>query len=104
MTNQEVLLSLTEQKSQLEHRMQAIEADFHKGRSQDFSKQATETENDDVLDEIHNEAKAKLKQVIEALHHLKDNKHGFCSHCNSAISPERLQALPYINTCIKCAQ
>jgi len=104
MTNQEILTALTEKKSQLEHRMHSIVADFHLGRSQDFSEQATETENDGVLDEIHSEAKVELKQVIEALHHLKDNKYGFCSHCNAPISPKRLNALPYINTCINCAQ
>jgi DnaK suppressor protein len=104
MTNQAILTSLTEKKSQLEHRIQAIEADFHKGRSQDFAEQATETENDDVLDGIHHEAKVELKQIIEALHRLENNKYGICAGCDDAINPERLHVLPYITTCINCAQ
>ncbi len=104
MTNQEILSALTDKKSQLEHRIQAIEADFHKGRSQDFAEQATETENDGVLDEIHHEAKAELKQIIEALYRLDNDKYGFCSGCDEVINPERLHVLPYITTCINCAQ
>jgi DnaK suppressor protein len=104
MTTQAILTSLTEKKSQLEHRIKAIEADFHKGRSQDFSEQATETENDGVLDEIHHEAKAELKHVIEALHRIENNKYGFCASCDNTINPERLHVLPYITTCINCAQ
>lgn len=104
MTHQETLISLTEKKSQLEHRIHAIEADFHKGRSQDFSEQATETENDGVLDEIHHEAKIELQQVVEALQRLEHNKYGLCAHCDEVINRERLHVLPYSNTCINCAQ
>ncbi len=104
MTHQEIVISLTDKKSQLEHRIRAIEADFHKGRSQDFSEQATETENDGVLDEIHHEAKIELQQVIEALQRLEHDKYGLCTDCDEVITPERLQVLPYTNTCINCAQ
>jgi RNA polymerase-binding transcription factor DksA len=104
MTHQETLISLTDKKSQLEHRIRAIEADFHKGRSQDFSEQATETENDGVLDEIHHEAKIELQQVVEALHRLEHDKYGLCAQCDEVINPERLHVLPYTNTCINCAQ
>ncbi|MBA6351910.1 MULTISPECIES: TraR/DksA C4-type zinc finger protein [unclassified Colwellia] len=103
MTHQEILTSLTEKKAQLEHRISAIEADLHQGRSQDFAEQATETENDEVLDEIHHQAKAELKYVIAALNRLKNKKYGFCSSCNTLINIERLHALPYTTTCINCA-
>ncbi|MBA6231152.1 MULTISPECIES: TraR/DksA family transcriptional regulator [unclassified Colwellia] len=104
MKNQEILASLTEKKSQLEHRISAIEADFHKGRSPDFAEQATETENDEVLDKIHHEAKAELKHVIAALDRLKNDKYGFCASCDTAINTKRLHVLPYTITCINCAQ
>jgi len=104
MTPQETFTALTEKKAQLEKRIHAIEPDFHKGRSQDFSEQATETENDGVLDEIHHEAKIELRQVVEALQRLEHDKYGLCSHCDEAINPERLHVLPYTNTCIHCAQ
>jgi len=56
MSKQAVQASLLEKKEQLETRISAIKADFKKGRSQDFAEQATESENDQVLDEIHQES------------------------------------------------
>jgi hypothetical protein len=53
MTNEEILSGLSAKKEQLSERVTAIAADFKKGRSQDFSEQAIETENDDVLNEIY---------------------------------------------------
>ena len=63
MTSQELKILLENKQTQLTKRISAIEADFHKGRSQDFAEQATETENDGVLDEIHHEAKIELSLV-----------------------------------------
>ncbi len=94
---------LKDKQVQLTKRISAIEADFHKGRSQDFSEQATETENDGVLDEIHHEAKAELKQVITALQRIDSGVYGHCEECDEIIKPERLLALPYTARCINCA-
>ena len=84
-------------------RISAIENDFKKGRSQDFTEQTTERENDQVLDEIRHEAKTELHLVNEALQRLEQDQYDICSQCKQSINPERLRALPYINTCIKCA-
>jgi RNA polymerase-binding transcription factor DksA len=104
MTIQNISAALLNKKSQLEHRISAIEADFRKGRSSDFSEQTTECENDEVLDEIHHEAIAELKLVTNALHRIDDNQYGLCSNCEKQIDPKRLTILPYTNTCIHCAQ
>jgi RNA polymerase-binding transcription factor len=99
------LLNLLEmKKNELLKRITAIEKDFKKGRSQDFAEQTSETENDQVLDEIHHEAKAELRQINEALERLEQNCYGICVNCDEEISLPRLQALPYVNTCIDCAQ
>ena len=67
MKNKEITILLENKLTQLTKRIAAIEANFHKGRSHNFSEQATETENDDVLDEIHHEAKKELTSVKSAL-------------------------------------
>jgi len=103
MTSQELKILLENKQTQLTKRISAIEADFHKGRSQDFAEQATETENDGVLDEIHHEAKIELSLVKSALKRITDGLYGNCSKCDEAINPNRLSAIPYITTCIKCA-
>ena len=99
----ELFNQLKNKQEQLSKRIAAIEADFHKGRSQDFAEQATETENDAVLDEIHHEAKAEFRLVNEAIQKINEGGYGNCSVCDEAIKPERLSALPYTATCIKCA-
>ncbi len=103
MPSEEISILLKDKKAQLTKRISAIEADFHKGRSQDFSEQATETENDGVLDEIHHEAKAELQLVITALQRIDNGMYGNCEECDEPIKPERLLALPYTARCINCA-
>lgn len=103
MPSKEITILLENKQIQLTKRIAAIEADFHKGRSQDFSEQATETENDGVLDEIHHEAKLELRLVKSALQRIEEGLYGHCSECDKAINPARLSALPYTTKCIHCA-
>lgn len=99
-----ILKDLLEKKVELQRRINAIEADFKKGRSQDFSEQTSENENNEVLNEIHHEAKIELTLVNQAITRFENNEYGLCSECTEAINPERLKVLPYINTCINCAK
>lgn len=95
---------LEDKKAELSQRISAIEADFKKGRSADFAEQTTESENDQVLDEIHQEAKTELSLVCNALTRISAGNYGFCETCNDEIAVERLHALPYTSTCINCAK
>jgi RNA polymerase-binding transcription factor DksA len=103
MQTEELASLLMAKQAQLSKRISAIEVDFHKGRFQDFAEQATETENDDVLDGIHHEAKMELKLVNEAIFRIDEGLYGKCSVCDKAINPKRLIALPYTTKCIHCA-
>lgn len=103
MSIQQLTTLLQNKQEELTRRISAIEADFHKGRSQDFAEQATETENDEVLDGIHVEAKIELAQVKAALQRIDDKLYGNCTECNETIAPARLTALPYATTCLDCA-
>ncbi len=102
--NKAILNDLLEKKVELNQRINAIEADFKKGRSQDFSEQTSENENNEVLNEIHHEAKIELNLVNQAIARFESNEYGICSQCTKAINPERLRILPYIDTCINCAK
>lgn len=103
MTAEQLSQLLTQKQQELSLRIAAIEADFRKGRSADFSEQTTECENDEVLDEIHHEAKHELSLVKQAISRINDGSYGICQHCQEEINPERLAALPYTTTCINCA-
>jgi len=104
MDKNDLFKRLNAKKTELLTRINAIEKDFQKGRSQDFSEQTSETENDQVLDEIHHEAKAELQKINNALLRIENDNYGICVECEEAIAPERLEALPYVNTCINCAK
>ena len=99
-----ILITLEETKTQLVTRIDAIERDFKKGRSPDFTEHMTESENDEVLNEVCHEAQAELHQVNAALISIANGEYGHCIKCRKKIAGERLKALPYTNTCINCAQ
>jgi len=95
--------NLRSKQQELETRMAAIKADFQQGRSQDFSEQTSESENDETLNEIYLEAEHELAQVKTALNRIGQGLYGICSQCNDAIPTARLNALPYTSNCISCA-
>ena len=100
----EILSQLEDKQRELLSRIQAIETDFKNGRAADFAEQATETENDQVLDEIHHQAKEELLLVIAAIAQINNGHYGQCKQCAAPIEAARLTALPYVQTCIHCAQ
>lgn len=44
-----------------------------------------------------------LAKVNGALESFERGTYGICSECRQPINPERLEALPYATTCIKCS-
>jgi RNA polymerase-binding transcription factor DksA len=45
-----------------------------------------------------------LDQINAALARLEEGTFGRCLHCGAAISEQRLNALPYVALCARCAQ
>jgi RNA polymerase-binding transcription factor DksA len=43
-----------------------------------------------------------LYEIDEALYRIEKNEYGLCEICHNEISPQRLQAMPYVRTCINC--
>ena len=48
-------------------------------------------------------AHERLGEVEAAIRRANAGTWGVCTHCGSAISPERLEALPSASACIECA-
>ena len=72
--------------------------------AQDFSEQATETENDEVLDALGNAARGEVEKIRQAISRIDAGTYGICLGCGEPIKKERLAALPYANQCIRCAE
>jgi RNA polymerase-binding protein DksA len=45
-----------------------------------------------------------LQKVQKALKRLEEDNYGICTECNHAIPPARLEAIPYVETCLKCQE
>ena len=84
-------------------RAEAIERDLSRTHAQSFSEQATQRQNDMVLQGLLADARTSLKDVQKALTRLDDGTYGECEKCGEPISAARLAAVPAAPFCINCA-
>ena len=106
-THQETIKRLQTLRKELTHRIEAIEADVHHKKEpveKDFAEQVTQRENDDVLLAIDEEAQQTVHLIDAALARIKEGNYGICASCGEEIPEKRLAALPYVTTCISCAE
>ena len=72
--------------------------------SSDFSEQATERENEEVMDALGEAGRRELSQLNRALHRIDEGEYGICASCGDPIPEARLKILPYTEFCVKCAE
>jgi RNA polymerase-binding transcription factor DksA len=89
--------------AELEKRLASVTKDITKTLSSDFAEQATERENDDVLEEIARETRTSIQHLKAALQRMDDDSYGICASCGADIAPGRLDAIPETTLCVKCA-
>ncbi len=94
---------LETKKAELTKRVDAISKDLQKTHSADWAEQATERENDEVLQELANEARIDLRLINAALQRIEEGEYGLCISCSKDINEKRLQAFPEADKCIECA-
>lgn len=95
--------NLLDRQQALTKRLNAVQADLKKSHSADWSEQAQERENDEVLEEIATQTSAELAQITQVLGRIEKGEYGVCSACGGSIAKERLEAIPEATTCIQCA-
>lgn len=103
---QEVRKNLLSMLEELNDRLAKIANDVkhvEKPLDKDFSEQAIETENDQVLDALGNNARDEVEKIKQAISRIDAGTYGICLKCGNPIRKERLAALPYANLCIHCA-
>jgi len=71
--------------------------------AKDFAEQATQTENDEVLDHLGNATRTEIERVKQAIARIDSGNYGICEVCGEPIDKKRLEAVPYACMCIKCA-
>lgn len=98
---------LQTQKQELLARAAKVRADITRSSGpldKDFAEQVVQMENDAVLAGIGEATAAELAQINRALAQLEQGTYGLCSECGKPIGERRLQALPYSDRCITCAE
>jgi len=103
MTTEEYRAKLQHMQKEMRTRIDAIHNDFLHGRSADFSEQATEQENQEVLVQLKHDAEIELREINVALKKIETGNFGECDTCGEEIAQGRLQAIPYTPYCINCA-
>lgn len=70
----------------------------------DWEDNAAVLGNDEVLDALDAEGRARARQLRAALDRIEAGTYGICVQCHGPIPAGRLEALPEITTCIECAR
>lgn len=84
-------------------RLDKIEHSLDAPKDPDFEEQATERENDEVLEGLGGAGLAEIRQIHAALHRIEAGEYGYCVRCGSKISAARLELLPHTAFCRNCA-
>ncbi len=71
--------------------------------SANFSEQAKQTENDELVMNLEADGLREIAQIRAALRRIDEKRYGICAYCGKPINEQRLQAIPYTNSCIDCA-
>jgi RNA polymerase-binding protein DksA len=92
-------------KQHLMQRISEIDKDIrHEGMTADWSEQATERENDEVLESLGNASAEELAKIKYALKRIENGEYFYCSACGEEIPAARLELLPFSTHCVACAE
>jgi len=97
---------LLERRAELTDRLERITSNVRHDKeplSADFAEQATERENEEVMDALGNKARDELKKISAALMRMDEDEYGDCLECGRPINVRRLEAQPFADLCIECA-
>ena len=72
--------------------------------SADFAEQAVELENQGVLMALDGELSAELRSIAIVLRRIESGDYEYCMRCGDDIGEPRLNVLPSVTLCIRCAE
>ena len=94
---------LISRQNELSHRLDRIDRDMrHEGMTADWREQATERENDEVLESLGIGAEQELDMIKLALTRIDIGEYFSCRSCGEPIPRTRLEVIPYSSLCVKC--
>lgn len=100
-SNQKALLE--SKKAEIDERLAAINRDLRKTYDANSTEQATERENDEVLESLAQQCTDELALIQTALNRIEQGNYGHCNRCGEDIGEDRLTVQPEASQCVKCA-
>lgn len=89
--------------AELEDRAAVIEDDLRGPLDADFSEQAVDLADDEMLEEVDDVLRAEARQIRQALQRIANSTYGVCANCGKDIPVARLEAQPIATRCVACA-
>ena len=99
-----IVKQLKKRRAELEERLNSVEQDFRKPYARDSEEQALEIEEEDVLGALDKGTRTELELIHNAFERIKRNEYRICVVCGETIPIKRLEALPYTDRCVNCAE
>jgi len=88
---------------ELEARVSRIEDELDQPVSDNFSEQAVEREDEEVLEDLGAAGMQEIRMIRAALDRIGNGSYGTCARCGDPIGEERLDVLPHTPLCRDCA-
>ena len=103
MQHDDIRIALQQKLEQLRQRLGKIEQNLRETPEPDSEEQALGRENDEVLEHLDDSSRKEMAMIEAALVRIAAGTYDVCDNCGDTIIAQRLKALPYTTTCIKCA-
>jgi RNA polymerase-binding protein DksA len=101
---EELRRRLERKKAELVARLERITANLRRGFEADSKEMAKQLEDSEVVDALGNEAREEIAKISAALQRMDAGDYGLCVECGDEIAVGRLEAYPYADECIDCAE
>lgn len=95
---------LVAMQTELQQRLDRTQSEEREEVEQREDSNAQLWEASEVRDGLNDEAAGELRDVNRALARMDAGDYGNCRNCEEAIPPARLEAVPYADLCIPCAE
>ena len=95
---------LRSRRDELEEKFRKLKKSLRKAHDKDSEEQAVERAHEKVVEGLEESVRVELEQIYNAISRIEKDTYGICAICESPISVKRLEALPYTDRCIDCAQ
>jgi RNA polymerase-binding protein DksA len=100
----DIRTALQHKRAELRQRITKIQRNLRSTPAPDSQEQASERENDEVLEHLDDSSRAEIEMIEAALARITAGTYGTCEQCGGSIPQQRFAALPYTTSCIRCAR